>query len=146
MAAYATYQDLQKRWSSMPADLDQDTVTLFLEDASTLLRAWYPDVDARIAAGTLDDEAVKIIVCGMVRRALERPDDRDPGVTQRTDTTGPFSQTFQYRDADAVLYLTKNDRRILGGSARNRKAFTTHPAPARRPGPAVMSEREYLGW
>jgi hypothetical protein len=118
MTAFATVPDLEARWRTL-TDAESATAETLLEDASTRLRLTYPDLNARIAADTSGvlAEGAKIVVCGVVKRAMQTPDG--PPVSSQQTTAGPFSQQFSYSNPTGDLYLTKQEKLLLGyGSQR----------------------------
>lgn len=121
---FAHAVDLQKHWPSLTADQFEDA-TQKLHEASIEIRALYPDVDRRIASGALGPDVPKLVVCRMVKRAMEAPADGMTGVSSATAQTGPFSQTLSFTNPDGAVYLTKADKRLLAG--RSGRAFTIHP-------------------
>lgn len=118
MAALATQLDIEARWRDLtPAE--SGTVNALLDDASALLRAEYPDIDDRIATGNLDADVVAGIVAGMVKRSLMSP---EPGITQESETAGPFSHSHQFANPYGDVFLTKADRTLIEG--RRSKAIS----------------------
>lgn len=130
---YATLDDLRKHWPSMPDDAETEAeATQKLHEASVEVRALYPDVDARIAAGSLDPDVPKLVVCRMVKRAMGLDDDADDsgvgfGVTSVQETAGPYSQTRQFSNPDGAIYLSAADKRLLRTSRGHRRAWTIFP-------------------
>lgn len=61
------------------------------------------DVDADVAAGNLDAEVVALTVANMVLRVLRNPQGL------RSETTGPFSRTFDTTAAAGLLTVTDYD-------------------------------------
>jgi hypothetical protein len=123
----ATLADLKAHWSGLPADKEDDAEQKLME-ASVIIRELYP-VDARIKAGTLNPDTVRLVVCQMVKAALDVDETEMPAdVSQASFTTGPFTQNLSFRSRDGNLFLTKLQRQLLtGGGARSRKAFTITP-------------------
>lgn len=122
MGAYASVDDLTARWRPLTTDEEIDTATVLLEDASVQIRAEIPGLAARIEAGDTDALAAVVRVeCAMVKRAMTAGDGGF-GVTSTQETHGPFSRTFQYSNPMGDLYLTKAERRLLGGGGQT--AFT----------------------
>ena len=124
MTAFATHADLAARWRSL-STAEQAQATVLLGDASAIVRAEVPTVDAQITAGTLDTDLVKAIVCGMVKRAMIAGDTGE-GVSAQQETAGPFAYQQTFSNPMGNVYLTKQDRRLLGVSSR---AFTIDTAP-----------------
>lgn len=84
------------------------TVTALLAHASVMLRARFPTLDAKILAGTLDPEQVKVAVVNMVLRVL-----RNPGGL-KSETVGPFSRTWDTGSGGGLLTITSAETDILG--------------------------------
>ena len=121
-AAFATASELAARWRPLtPAE--QATAGTLLSDASLVIRAECPDVDARTTAlpPTLDPDILKMVACAMVKRAMIAGADAE-GVTAQQQTAGPFSQSLTYSNPMGNLYLTKAEKRLLGCGAQ--AAFT----------------------
>lgn len=120
MAPFAVLQDLEVSWPSI-SDSQRDDAPQKLIEASLIIRALKPDIDELILAGTMDADLPKMVVCGMVKRALKTPDAGE-GIGTQQQTAGPFSQSFTYTNPDGNLYLSKLDKRLLGIGAA--QAFT----------------------
>jgi hypothetical protein len=141
-----TADDVISRWvGSNPPDLV--AVGAFIEDASTLVRFEFPDIEARIDAdlddGGVPSEQVRLVIVRVVLRALRNPDN----VRSRSD--GPFSTTYA-GDNPGDLWLTDDERAMLSGQRRTGgRAFTVDPTPAGAGTgwltPGGVPERE-LGW
>lgn len=106
-AAYADVKDLEDRWHTL-TDAERLKATVLLGDASLKLKARYPD-----AVGSADPALLKVIVCNMVKRAMTAGDDV-AGISQRSETTGPFANTYTYSNPDGDLYITKSELKDLG--------------------------------
>ncbi|MNW35802.1 Phage protein Gp19/Gp15/Gp42 [compost metagenome] len=109
---FATIEDLKKHWPALPPE-DVPEAEQKLIEASLVIRAKYPDIDQRIASGELDRDVVTYVVCRMVRRALDTPEDVPENATQMSFTAGPFSQSATFRNTDGALYLGKSDKELL---------------------------------
>lgn len=83
-------------------------------DASAMLRARYGDLDGMVGAGTLDAGVLTIVVSGMVRRAMIGAAAGD-GVTQTSETVGPFSHSQTYANPMGNLFLTATDDLLIRG-------------------------------
>lgn len=132
MVAFAVVDDLAARWRPLSDD-EAVQATQLLEDASTVLRAEVPTVDTRLVLGTLDPWVPLLVVCGMVKRAMVAPAAGE-GVESTQTNVGPFAQSFKYANPMGNLYLTKQDRRLLGVGGQ--RAFTIDATPR----PPVVSE------
>lgn len=123
-ADYATVADLQSHWPGMSPEQAIDAAQK-LHEASIEVRALYPDVDARIASGALDPEAVTLVVCRMVKRSMNVAPELE-NVSQTNQQAGPFGMQTTFRSTDGNLYLTKSDKRLLG-KTRNESPFSFLP-------------------
>jgi hypothetical protein len=139
---YATTSDLEARWRPL-TEAESTVAGILLGDASAQIRAEFPTLDAAIAG----DEAAGIdpnvdlarsatrVVCAMVRRAMDAPDDGGFGISTVQETTGPFSRSFNYSNPMGDLYLTKAERKLLGvsGGSGRLVAGSIDTAPIYRP-------------
>lgn len=124
MEPFATVQELEARWRPL-STAEQDRAEVLLEDASARLRATCADIDDRIADETLDPAVPRMIVCDMVKRAMVGGADAGAGVSSTQDTVGPFSRSLSYSNPMGDLYLTKQEKKLLGCGAQ--KAFEVDP-------------------
>ena len=119
--AFATVEDLVARWRPLGADEATMAATL-LDDAGLMLRQ-YVSVDA-------DNEqqldALKVVSCNMVKRAMVASSSSAFGVDQTSASMGPFSQTMHFSNPSGDLYISASEKRLLGigGSQIN----TVYPA------------------
>lgn len=117
MEPFATVDELELSWPAITPAQAEDAPQKLVE-ASLIIRALKPDIDALILAELMDPDLPKMVVCGMVKRALKTP-DAGGGIGTQQQTAGPFSQSFTYTNPDGNLYLSKLDRKLLGiGAAR----------------------------
>jgi hypothetical protein len=72
---FATPEDVAARWRELTGP-EEARAEVLLGDASRIVRRRWPDIDARITAGTVDADDVRMIVAGMVKRAMLGPDVR----------------------------------------------------------------------
>lgn len=113
-AAYATVSDLEARWRTLDED-ERAVAEVKLSDASVYLRGRVPDLDQRVADGVLDPDIPKIVVCGMVKRAMNTPGlGADGGLASAQQSAGPFSQSLTYSNPDGNLFLSKAEKQLLG--------------------------------
>lgn len=113
---FATAADLAARWRTLSV-AEQAQATVLLGDASSIVLAECPaaaaiDETSDMAEQVAQEETLKRIVCGMVKRAMVGGGDLS-GVSQQQQTAGPFSQNQSYANPMGDLYLTKADRRSL---------------------------------
>ncbi|QDG90707.1 hypothetical protein [Pseudarthrobacter sp. NIBRBAC000502770] len=124
---YADLADLKLHWSKLPAE-DEADATQKLHEASVEVRGNYPDLDARIGSGSLDPEIPKLVVCRMVKRALDVSEDAPTaGFESMQFGTGPFTVGGKVHNPDGNVYLSAADKRLLGNSRSKRQAWTIHP-------------------
>lgn len=82
----------------------QQTLTGYLlKVASKMLRQRFPLIDTQVNAGTLDSDVVANAAASMVLRVL-----RNPGGL-RSETTGPFSRTYDTTAAAGLLVVTADE-------------------------------------
>jgi len=110
MAAFAEVSDLEARWRTLSAT-ERSRATVLLDDASAIIRTEAKGIDARIDSGDLDAGVPKAIVCAMVKAAMSNDLE---GVTQQSETKGPFTESFTFANPSGDLYLTKAQKRLLG--------------------------------
>lgn len=107
--AYATITDYEVRHGTVPSD-QQQTVETLLGDAAVMLDGMVTvnDCDAHQA------EALKIVSCSMVRRAVQSAEASAFGVQQATASVGPFSQSYQFANPSGGMYVSAAERALLG--------------------------------
>lgn len=103
---FATYVDVEARWRTL-SDSEQDIADQLAADASGMIRDRWADVDARIAAETLDGDSVIRVVAGMVKRAMLNADAE--GLESQTRVAGPFSLNSKFANPMSNLYFTAAD-------------------------------------
>lgn len=117
---YATADDYKRRYGDVS---DEDLLSEVLMDSTRMISAELE----RCGLPTEGDEGAdaRMQVCRQVaNRAMSREEDEEfpIGVTQMTDTTGPFSYSYTVSSAYGDLYLTKAEKRLLG-IGRSRASF-----------------------
>lgn len=131
-ADYATLADLKAHWSALP-DEDAEAAKQKLHEASIEVRGNYPDLDQRLASpaapGGMDPDIPKLVVCRMVKRALDVSEETPAaqGFESFQFGAGPFSMGGKVLNPDGNLYLTAADKRLLGRSRPRKQAWTIHP-------------------
>lgn len=113
---YATPEDLSDRWKQLSDD-EASTAATLLSDAAVWLRAWFPDLDARIGGGMLDAQVAVMVSCAMVKRALLALNYEGQSNASSTETMGPFTVTHQavFKNPEGNLYLTAQEADLLDG-------------------------------
>ena len=126
-ADYATLTDLKEHWSGLPAEAVIDA-SQKLHEASVEVRGNYPDLDARIADGTMDPDIPMLVVCRMVKRAMDVSEDAPTaGMESVQFGAGPFALGGKVHNPDGNIYMSAADKRLLGRSRARRQAWTIHP-------------------
>ena len=110
MLPFANTSDVELRWRSLSTS-EQPIAETLIDDASDMIRVRWPDIDSRVAGGSVSTTTMVRIVAGMVRRAMMNRDSE--GVTQQQQTAGPFSQGATYSNPNNNLYLSADDIRQL---------------------------------
>lgn len=107
--AFATVADLEQRWHALTSEESTKAAAL-LDDAADLIRVTCP----RWTQAT--KQTLIRVSCAMVRRAMQADaNGTDAGVSQTSQTAGPFSQSFTYSNPTGDLYLTTAEITALGG-------------------------------
>lgn len=110
-APFATADDVAARWRPLtPAE--QSQADALCADASVLLCARFPGIDSQVTTGQVDDAAVVMVVCGMVRRAMIGGSE---GIQQQSETVGPYSQSQTYANPLGNVFLTAADLTAILG-------------------------------
>lgn len=110
--AYATYEDLQARWRTL-TEAEQATATTLLEDAAGI-------IDAAVTIDTEDTTQLanaRYVSCAMVRRSMQASESDMIGISQASATMGPFSQQATFANPTGELYLTAQEKAMLGASS-----------------------------
>lgn len=106
MGSYATVQDLQDRYRQLN-DSELVKAQALLDDATDLIQTTCR------GAATASASTLKRVCCMIVIRALQ---STQSGVSQQSQTTGPFSMSFSYANPSGDLYLTRAERLAINGS------------------------------
>lgn len=107
--AYATVDDLEARWHALDGD-EADRAEVLLEDAAAML-------DALVEVDPEDEKQanlLKIVSCSMVTRAMLSAESDAYGVSQLDYGMGPFSQAAHFANPNGDLYITAQEKRLLG--------------------------------
>lgn len=114
MAAYATIDDLVARWRTL-SEAELPRAEALLGDASAMLAS---ELGTEVVGA--DEGILRYVACAMVRRAMEAgtPGQLPSGVSQASQTAGPYSRSFTLANPTGDLYLTSSERRALGLDAQ----------------------------
>lgn len=111
-AAFATIEDLELRFRPL-SQQEKGKAEALLCDASALITIELAEAGLSVNKDNATQAAaLKSVSCAVVRRALACGDGGS--VSQTSVTTGPFSRQFTYANPTGDLYLTKQDKRLLG--------------------------------
>lgn len=106
--AYATVKELEERWRDL-SETEKGKAAVLLEDAAAIL-------DSELGRCGLEPEGLsgelRYVSCQMVRRAMASPIEGD--VTNLSRTAGSFSESLTLANPSGDMYLTSNERRLLG--------------------------------
>lgn len=122
---FASINDLRRHWPELPEDREEEA-TQKLAEASLIIRSLYGGIDTKVASGQVDAGLLELIVCRMVKRSLLASINDVEGIASRNETAGGVSMGFSFSNPNGNLYLTKDDKNLLGGGRRN-KAFMIVP-------------------
>lgn len=115
--AYATLDDLQKRWRTLNPS-ESERATMLLDDAAVLIQAEFRRNQKEIdPEDEMLSSALKIVSCSMVKRMMSTPAAVD-GVSQMGETAGPFNQQFTFANPSGDMYLTTREYGMLGITQR----------------------------
>lgn len=106
---FAWVDDLAARWHSL-TDSERATAATLLADASDVIRTTVPTWT------TASPDTLCRVTCSMVKRAMIAADN--VGVSQASETVGPFANSWTYSNPGGDLYLTKWEKRSLGMSSQ----------------------------
>ncbi len=132
--SYATAADVAARWRSLTAD-ETALATVLAADASALIRARFPGIDAQVTSGGLEAGILTIVVAGMVKRAMISPAD---GVTQDSETVGPYSHSQTFANPMGNVFLTKADLMLILGDQPRGGSFSYANTTTQAITPAVL--------
>ena len=108
MTSYATVEDYELRYGVL-SDEDKEKVTTRLLDATAIIKT-NGGID-----NPKDEEkyAYKAVCCSMVHRVVISPSWSAMGVTQHSQTAGPFTESYSFGNPNGDLYLTSSERKTL---------------------------------
>ena len=107
--AFATYEDVEARWRTLTAE-EQARAEVLLEDASNMLIGMVTiDISDQQQAKNLKQVCANMVIRSMVASASETY-----GVDELHATMGPFGQTAKFANPNGDLYVTKQERKLLG--------------------------------
>lgn len=107
--AFATSNDLEVRWRTL-TDAEAERADVLLGDAAVYLSALV-GIDPE---DENQQEALKIVSCNMVQRAMVASANNAFGVSEARIQADIYSQTMTYANPSGDLYLTAAEKRLLG--------------------------------
>lgn len=120
---FATVEDVRSRWIASSIMPERETVQAYLEDASMIMAAEYPQLQANCESDSECARRARLVCSRMVMRVLTNPDQH----RQVQETTGPFAGTVTFgAETLGGLMLTQEDRALLA-KAPSRRVFSIAP-------------------
>jgi hypothetical protein len=118
VADFATTDDLAEGWRALTST-EEALAEVLLARASIWLRAWFPDLDDRVTAGTLDAAVPRMVAASMVKRAMLNADTEGVKQSALTQAMGSIQATESrtYSNPDGALYVTEAEAALLSGTA-----------------------------
>ena len=118
MEAFATVDDLEKRWRTLTDD-EKERAGVLLDDASvhlwTLIVQKFGD---DYAPSELMSENLKIVTCNVVMRSMNVKQGFF-GMSEVSATAGSYSQSFTPINSSGDMRLTTEELRLLGLSSQH---------------------------
>src|SRR5690349_4350472 len=109
--AYATIADVELRLGRDLTTEEEAQVTELLEDVEAMIRYRIPDLDEKVANGTLPERLVVMVEVNAVVRVLRNPE------AYVSETDGNYSYTRSSSGASGYLELTPQEWDwLFGGS------------------------------
>lgn len=106
---FAEVSDIEARWRELSTS-EESRATVLIDDASAMLKKLV-DVDV---ADTRQLELLKIVCCSMVIRAMSATESDSYGASNMSMTAGPYTQSWTYSNPTGDMYLTRQEKRLLG--------------------------------
>ena len=111
LPAFASAEDVAARWRPLTS-AEESVAEALLIDASLLIRARFPGIDAQSASGQVDPDVLVAVTAGMVKRAMIAPAD---GISQESQGMGPFTHSQSYANPLGNVFLTQADITLILG-------------------------------
>ncbi len=115
MPAFASVADYEARQGKL-SDEDAARCEALLEDASAAMRSRFRSFHGQAYAEDVNpdfDDNAKPVCVALVARSLSVPDSM-AGVTQFSQTAGPYTASASYSNPTGDIYLTRSDMKALG--------------------------------
>ena len=115
--AYATVEELEERWRDL-SETEKGKAAVLLGDAAAILDAEMGRCGIEAEGRT---EKLRYVSCQMVRRAMASGADGGD-YTSVSRTAGSFTEQYSLANPSGDMYLTANERRLLGVQLRRGRA------------------------
>lgn len=113
MEPFATASDLAARWRALSAE-EKARAEVLLDDGSALLAERLARAGVEVdPSDEVQATNLRSVCCAIVQRAMTVPEDM-AGVSQFSQTAGPFTGSASYANPHADLYLTSTEQKRLG--------------------------------
>lgn len=113
---FATISDLEEVWRTLD-QADKTKAERLLAAASRKIRLQCP---SWIQAEEAEPGICSDICCAMVKRAMIAEETNPEGLSQGSQTTGPFADSWSYSNPNGDLYLTSSELDDLDGAGSGR--------------------------
>lgn len=112
VGTYATVEDLELRFRPLNLS-EREKAAALLDDAAVIIRSEMASADVAIDPENEDQiSSIRSVSCSMVKRAMSV--NTGEAINQSSVTVGPFSRQVTYANPTSEMYLTKQDKRLLG--------------------------------
>lgn len=115
--AYATVEELEERWRDLP-ETEKGKAAVLLEDAAAILDAELERCGLKPEGRT---DKLRYVSCQMVRRAMASGADAGD-YASLSRTAGSFNEQVTFANPSGDMYLTSNERRLLGVQLKRGRA------------------------
>ncbi len=116
VGSFAFISDLEEIWRTIDA-ADRAKAERLLAAASRKIRLQCP---SWAQAEEAEPGICKDICCNMVKRAMVAEETNPEGLSQGSQTTGPFADSWSYSNPNGDLYLTSSELSDLDGAGSGR--------------------------
>lgn len=113
---FATVADLEEIWRTLD-DTDKTKAARLLAAASRKIRLQCP---SWAQAEEAEPGICKDICCNMAKRAMVAEETNPEGLSQGSQTTGPFADSWSYSNPNGDLYLTSSELADLSAAGSGR--------------------------
>lgn len=107
--AWTSSQDVLDLWVGDNKPEDTELIDALIAKAETIILATYPQIQARIDAGSLNINVVIYVVASMVERVLRNPE----GKSSYSYTTGPYAESASFTSTNKGIWLTLDEKKLL---------------------------------